>query len=164
MTRAVLSVGSNLGDRLSYLRLAVAGLGDAVCAVSGVYETAPWGVTDQPPFLNAALLVDDPEATPRTWLGRARALESAAQRVRERRWGPRSLDVDIVAVAGHTSNDPALILPHPRAHERAFVLAPWVELAPDAELPGHGPVRDLLAALPDSERAGVRKLPGVTLR
>jgi 2-amino-4-hydroxy-6-hydroxymethyldihydropteridine diphosphokinase len=163
MSRAVLSIGSNLGDRLGYLRLAVNGLGTAVRAVSGVYETAPWGVTDQPGFLNATLVVDDADAEPRDWLERARELERAAERVRARRWGPRSLDVDVVAVDGHHSDSPEFTLPHPRAHERAFVLVPWAEIEPGAVLPGRGPVADLAAALPESERAGVRRLQGVSL-
>ncbi|MFJ6196069.1 2-amino-4-hydroxy-6-hydroxymethyldihydropteridine diphosphokinase [Micromonospora sp. NPDC092111] len=155
MTRAVLSIGSNLGDRLDHLRAAVAGLGDAVLVVSGVYETPPWGDADQPAYLNAAVMVADPAATPRDWLARAHAAERTAGRVRDpgRRFGPRTLDVDVVAVwddAGQPvlSEDPELTLPHPRAHLRAFVLRPWIDIEPHGRLPGHGWLTDLLNAEP----------------
>ncbi|QDY10946.1 2-amino-4-hydroxy-6-hydroxymethyldihydropteridine diphosphokinase [Micromonospora sp. HM134] len=155
MTRAVLSIGSNLGDRLGHLRAAVAGLGDAVLVVSGVYETPPWGDADQPAYLNAAVMVADPAATPDDWLARAHAAEAAAGRVRDpaRRYGPRTLDVDVVAVwddAGRPvlSDDPGLTLPHPRAHQRAFVLRPWIDIDPHGRLAGHGWLTDLLNAEP----------------
>ncbi|MEU4713829.1 2-amino-4-hydroxy-6-hydroxymethyldihydropteridine diphosphokinase [Micromonospora purpureochromogenes] len=155
MTRAVLSLGSNLGDRLAHLRAAVAALGDAVLVVSGVYETPPWGDADQPAYLNTAVMVADPAATPRDWLERARAAERAAGRVRdpERRFGPRTLDVDVIAVwdaAGEPvlSDDRELTLPHPRAHLRAFVLRPWIDIEPHGRLPGHGWLTDLLNAEP----------------
>jgi len=154
MTTAVLSIGSNLGDRLAHLKSTVDAL--PVLAVSPVYETAPWGVTDQADFLNAILVVSQEDVDAWGWLHRAHDLENAAGRVREVRWGPRSLDVDVVTVAGVTSSDPALELPHPRAHERAFVLVPWLAVQPDAELPGHGPVGALVAGLPPAEVAGVR--------
>ncbi len=146
MTRAVLSLGSNLGDRLGYLRLAVAGFADVLVAASPVYETAPWGVTDQDDFLNAVLVVSG-DLDEWGWLRRGQALERAAGRVRERRWGPRTLDVDVVTVDGVRSSDPELLLPHPGAHDRASVLVPWLDVEPDAVVPGHGPVRDLLAGL-----------------
>jgi 2-amino-4-hydroxy-6-hydroxymethyldihydropteridine diphosphokinase len=152
MTRAVLSLGGNLGDRAANLRAAVGMLrADATVEVSGVYETPPWGDAGQPPYLNAVVLVDDPAATARDWLDRARACEAAAGRVRdpERRFGPRTLDVDVIAVWSGSGepvvdDDPELTLPHPRAHLRAFVLVPWHDLRPDAELPGHGPIAALL--------------------
>jgi len=156
VTRAVLSVGSNLGDRVAHLRSVVDGLGPAVRAVSGVYETAPWGGVEQQDFANAVLLVDDPARDARGWLAAGQALEQAAERVREVRWGPRSLDVDVVDCEGLRSDDPELTLPHPRAHLRAFVLVPWLDVDPDAVLAGHGRVADLLAALDADERAGVR--------
>jgi len=153
MSRAILSIGSNLGDRLRNLRLAVRILGDSVVLASGVYETPPWGDTEQPAYLNAVLLVVDPKAAPRDWLDRARACEAAAGRVRdpERRFGPRTLDVDVIAVwdaddAPVLSDDPELTLPHPRAHQRAFVLRPWIDIQPYAQLPGHGWLTDLLNA------------------
>ena len=113
MTRAVLSIGSNLGDRLAYLRLAVAGLAEVLVAASPVYETKPWGVEDQPDFLNAVLVVDDPAADAWAWLRRGQALEQQAGRVRTQRWGPRTLDVDVVTVDGVTSDHPDLLLPTP---------------------------------------------------
>ena len=153
MTRAVLSIGSNLGDRYAHLQQAVRLLGESLVRVSGVYETPPWGDTEQPAYLNAVLSAVDPGATPDNWLHRARAIEAAEGRVRdpERRFGPRTLDVDVIAVwlADDTpvfSDDPELTLPHPRAHERAFVLKPWLDLEPYAQLPGHGRVSDLLSA------------------
>jgi 2-amino-4-hydroxy-6-hydroxymethyldihydropteridine diphosphokinase len=153
VTRAVLSIGSNLSDRFAQLRAAVERLGQSVVLVSGVYETPPWGDTEQPPYLNAVVLVVDPDADPVDWLRRAQAGETAAGRVRDpaRRFGPRTLDIDVIAVWADDgtpvrSDDPALTLPHPRAHERAFVLKPWLDLQPYAELPGHGRLTDLLTA------------------
>ncbi|MEU4420049.1 2-amino-4-hydroxy-6-hydroxymethyldihydropteridine diphosphokinase [Actinoplanes sp. NPDC024001] len=153
MTRALLSLGSNLGDRLTHLRAAVDLLGASVVRVSGVYETPPWGDTAQPSYLNAVVLVDEPTATPRHWLERAQACETAEGRVRDpdRRFGPRTLDVDVIAVwaadgSPVLSDEPELILPHPRAHLRAFVLRPWLDVDPQGRLPGHGPVAGLLSA------------------
>jgi 2-amino-4-hydroxy-6-hydroxymethyldihydropteridine diphosphokinase len=163
MTRAVLSIGSNLGDRAGHLRSAVDGLEPAVAGVSPVYQTAPWGGVEQDDFLNAVLLVDDPDTDARGWLARARALEAAAGRLRAIRWGPRTLDVDVIAVDAVRSADPELTLPHPRAHERAFVLVPWLDLDPGATLPGHGPVRDLVERLPAVERAGLHRRPDLDL-
>jgi 2-amino-4-hydroxy-6-hydroxymethyldihydropteridine diphosphokinase len=155
VTRAVLALGSNLGDRAGQLRAAAAALADLTVAVSGVYETPPWGDADQPAYLNAALLAVDDGDDPRAWLERARALEAAAGRVRDagRRFGPRTLDVDVIAVWGADgepvlSGDPELTLPHPRAHLRAFVLRPWLDIQPYALLPGHGWVYDLVRAEP----------------
>ncbi|MBX7264840.1 2-amino-4-hydroxy-6-hydroxymethyldihydropteridine diphosphokinase [Micromonospora sp. Llam7] len=155
MTRAVLSLGSNLGDRLGHLRTALAALGESVLVVSGVYETPPWGDADQPAYLNAVLLAADPTAGPYDWLVRARAAERAAGRARDprRRFGPRTLDVDVVAVWTADdqpvfSDDPELTLPHPRAHLRAFVLRPWIDIQPYGQLPGHGWLTDLLTSGP----------------
>lgn len=163
MTRAVLSLGSNLGDRLAHLRLAVDGLADTLVAVSPVYETAPWGGVEQPDFLNAVAVVAAPGVDEWGWLAKARALEAAAQRVRTVRWGPRTLDVDVVTVDGVTSTDPELLLPHPGTPDRATVLIPWLDVEPDAVLPGHGPVADLLAALDPADRAGVRRRADLAL-
>lgn len=154
MTRAVLSIGSNLGDRAANLRIAVDGLADVLVAVSPVYETAAWGVTDQPDFLNAVLIVDDDATDEWGWLRRAQELENRAGRVRTLHWGPRTLDVDVVTVDGVQSERPDLLLPHPGTHERATVLIPWLDIEPDAEVPGRGSARDLLATL-DTE--GVRR-------
>jgi 2-amino-4-hydroxy-6-hydroxymethyldihydropteridine diphosphokinase len=171
VSRAVLSIGSNLGDRLAHLRTALETLGDAVRVVSGVYETPPWGDTAQPAYLNAAVVVADPAAAPRDWLARARAAEAAAGRTRdpERRFGPRTLDVDVIAVwdaAGQPvrSDDPELTLPHPRAHLRAFVLRPWIDIEPHGRLPGHGWLTDLLNADPlASDALELRPRPDLAL-
>lgn len=167
MTRAVLSLGSNLGDRLAHLRAAVAGFAGTLVAASPVYETAPWGGIAQDDFLNAVLIVDDPAADARTWLRRGQALEDASGRVRDVRWGPRTLDVDVVtvdAVDGPvTSDDPELLLPHPGTPERATVLRPWLDVDPGAVLPGHGPVAGLLAALGPGAENGMRLRADLTL-
>lgn len=157
MSAAVLSIGSNVGDRLARLRGCVAMLGEAVRAASPVYSTVPWGGVEQGEFLNAVLLVDDPDADAQEWLRRGQRCEAAAARTREVRWGPRTLDVDVIDVEGTYRDDPQLTLPHPRAHQRAFVLVPWLDVAPGAVLPGHGPVAELVAALPETERRGVRR-------
>ncbi|MDI3313562.1 MAG: 2-amino-4-hydroxy-6-hydroxymethyldihydropteridine diphosphokinase [Mycobacterium sp.] len=169
MTRVVLSIGSNLGDRLARLQSAVDGLGAAVRAVSPVYETAPWGGIEQGPFLNAALIAEDPALDGRGWLHRAQQLERAADRVRGLRWGPRTLDVDLIACyEGDTEvicRENGLMLPHPLAHLRAFVLVPWLAIDPGAGLTVSGRKRsagELLAELEPVDRAGVRPT-GLTL-
>lgn len=159
MTRAVLSLGSNLGDRRAHLRSALAGFADVLVAASPVYETAPWGGVEQPDFLNMVVVVDDPAADAWAWLRRGQALEEASGRVREVRWGPRTLDVDVVVVTGPDgpvrSDHPDLLLPHPGTPERATVLRPWLDVDPDARLPGRGRVADLLAGLDES---GLRRV------
>jgi 2-amino-4-hydroxy-6-hydroxymethyldihydropteridine diphosphokinase len=171
VTRAVLSLGSNLGDSFSYIQAAVTELGAAVVQVSGVYQTPPWGDSAQPPYLNAVVLVEDRTATARDWLTRAQACEAAGGRVRDpdRRFGPRTLDVDVIAVwtddgVPVVDGDPGLTLPHPRAHLRAFVLVPWHAVRPDAELPGHGPIAALLTT-PEvaADLAGVTPRPELSL-
>jgi 2-amino-4-hydroxy-6-hydroxymethyldihydropteridine diphosphokinase len=162
MTRAVLSLGSNLGDRLVHLRTVVDDLGGALVAASPVYETQPWGGVEQGAFLNAVVVAEDPAGDAWSWLRRGQRLEEAAGRVREVHWGPRTLDVDVVTVedAGRPvrCDHPDLLLPHPGTHERATVLRPWLDADPDAVLPGHGPVAEVLAALgPDAERGMVRR-------
>ena len=161
MSRAVLSLGSNLGDREAHLRAAVAGFADVLVAVSPVYETAAWGVTDQPDFLNAVLIANDPTADAWVWLRRGQALEAAAGRVRDVRWGPRTLDVDVVTVDGVVSDHPDLLLPHPGTAERATVLIPWLDIEPDAVVPGRGSARALLAGL---DASGVRRRDDIDLR
>ncbi len=131
----MLSIGSNLGDRWEHLRSAVSVLQPV--AVSPVYETAPWGGVDQEDFLNVVVLCEGD--APSVWRKAQRA-EEAAGRERDVRWGPRTLDVDVVDADG---SDPELVLPHPHAHERAFVVVPWLDLVPDAVLRGHGPIADL---------------------
>ena len=160
MSRAVLSLGANLGDRAATLRAALTALAaDGLVARSVLYETPPWGPVEQPPYLNAIAIVRGPRDAA-GWLARAHELEQAAGRTRDVRWGARTLDVDLVAVTGDdgapvVSDDPDLTLPHPRAHERAFVLVPWLALEPAAELPGHGPVAELVAKLPPDDVAAV---------
>ncbi len=167
--RVVLSIGSNLGDRLARLQSVVDGLGPALRAVSAVYETAAWGGVEQGPFLNAVLIADDPQRDAHGWLRRAHDFESAADRVRDQRWGPRTLDVDLVTChdgeAEVILRDEDLTLPHPYAHQRAFVLVPWLDVDPDAELTvagEHRPVGNLVARLDPAERDGVR-LTGLVL-
>ena len=151
---AVISVGSNLGDRLAALRLAVEVLHPS--AVSPVYETAPVGGPDQAAYLNAVLLCELSAAD--AW-ERAQEAERRAGRRRTVRWGPRTLDVDVVAAPPPV---PAgLDVPHPRAHQRAFVLAPWLDLDPAAQLPGAGAVADLLAAV---GLEGLRRRDDLVLR
>lgn len=144
-SQVVFSVGSNLGDRLGHLQTAVDVLAAAGArlALSPVYATAPVGGPEQGEYLNAVVLADLPADA--DLLGLIATAERAAGRVRRELWGPRTLDVDVISVAGVLSEDPALTLPHPRAHRRAFVLAPWLDLDPDAVLPGAGRVDDLLA-------------------
>lgn len=160
MSRAVLSLGSNVGDRRAHLQAAVNALATALAGVrvSPVYETAPVGGPPQPDYLNAIVVADD--ATGVDLLSLIRAVESSAGRERSRRWGPRTLDVDVIAVGDTVCTGRALTLPHPRAHERAFVLAPWLDLDPDAELVGQGRVADLLTRLGN---AGVRRRDDLAL-
>lgn len=164
--RAVISLGSNLGNRLETLQGAVDALEDTpgvrVKAVSPVYETEPWGVEpgSQPSYFNAVVVLRT-TLPPSSLLERAHAVEEAFHRVRDERWGPRTIDVDIVAYADAVSDDPVLTLPHPRAHERAFVLAPWHDVDPEAQLPGHGAVARLLEAL---TREGVAPRADLELR
>ncbi|HEX9968802.1 MAG TPA: 2-amino-4-hydroxy-6-hydroxymethyldihydropteridine diphosphokinase [Acidimicrobiales bacterium] len=130
MTRAFLALGSNLGDRWAYLRQAVAAMPDLV-AVSPVYETAPVGGPEgQGAFLNCVVELDT-DRTPHELLDLCRQLEAAAGRVRTERWGPRTLDADVLLVGDETVDEPDLTVPHPRMWERSFVLVPLHELAPD---------------------------------
>ena len=127
--RALLGLGSNLGDRVEYLRQAVAAIPDVV-AVSDAYETDPVGGVEQEPFLNIVVELDT-ELSPQALLGVCREREQAADRVRVIRWGPRTLDVDVLWVDGETVDEADLEVPHPRMFERAFVLIPLADLAPD---------------------------------
>jgi 2-amino-4-hydroxy-6-hydroxymethyldihydropteridine diphosphokinase len=147
--RAVISIGSNLGERRVNLQGAVDSLADTpevwVTGVSPVYETvpvdAPEGSKD---FLNAIVLLDTTLAA-RTLLERALAVESAYGREREGEPNaPRTLDVDLIVVGDRRADEEDLVLPHPRAAERAFVLVPWLDLEPDAEIPGVGPIAELV--------------------
>ena len=153
----VLALGSNLGDRLANLQAGIdaltAGPEITATAVSAVYETRPVGGPEQPDYLNAVLLAVS--ALPaRAVLDRCQAAERERGRERAVRWGPRTLDIDIIACDAETSDEPDLTLPHPRAHERAFVLVPWHDADPGADLPGFGPVADLLARAGGGGAAG----------
>lgn len=163
MTRTVLSIGSNLGDRMARLQSVLDGLGPAVRAVSPVYETDAWGGVEQGPFLNAVLIAEVPELDGQGWLRRGQQLEQEAGRVRGQRWGPRTLDVDLITCHDGDveviSREDGLTLPHPLAHLRAFVLIPWLAVDPDATLTVAGEshsVQRLLAEVDRSERDGVR--------
>lgn len=136
--RAYVGIGSNLGDRLAHLRAAVRGLGAVpgvtVVGVSPVYETAPVGGPPQPDYLNAVVALDT-ALSARALLDVAHALERAAHRVRAERFGPRTLDVDLLLVGEEQVHEPDLEVPHPRLNERGFVLAPLRDLDPDAAGP-----------------------------
>ena len=131
--RAYLGIGSNLGERLGYLQLAVDHLaradGVTVVGVSPVYETAPVGGPEQPDYLNAVVAVDT-TLTPHELLRVAHGIEAEAERVRTVRWGPRTLDVDVLLVGDERVDDPDLVIPHPRMAERAFVVVPLADLDP----------------------------------
>lgn len=157
--RSVLSLGSNLGERLASLQGALASLADTpevwVTAVSPVYETEPVEAPgDSENFFNAIVLIDT-TLSARTLLDRVLAIESALGRERTGTPGePRTLDMDLIVVGDRRAHEPDLVLPHPKAHERGFVLAPWYDLEPDAELPGHGPIAELLEKV---GREGVKR-------
>lgn len=160
MVEALLGLGGNLGDVQQTLDQAVAVLCDGhdvrLVARSSDYRTAPWGVTEQPPFINLALAVDT-TLTPRALLDRALRVEAmfGRDRSREQRWGPRVLDIDIIAFDGLELNEDGLTLPHPRLFERAFVLAPLAEIVPDRRIKG----TVIKAALARIDVSGVEKLP-----
>jgi len=147
--RCVISMGSNMGDRLQKLQGGLDSLADTpevwVTEVSPVYETEPVDAPEgSEPFLNVVVLLDT-TLPAHMLLDRALAIEAAFGRQRgELRNAPRSLDVDLIVVGDRRANDDSLVLPHPRAHERAFVLAPWADVEPDAEIPGVGLVAELL--------------------
>jgi 2-amino-4-hydroxy-6-hydroxymethyldihydropteridine diphosphokinase len=146
MERAFVGLGSNLGDREATIRAALARL-DGVVAVSRLRETDPVGFEDQPRFLNGVAAVDT-ELPPRALLERLLAIERELGRTRGGpRFGPRTIDLDLLVYGDLVLDEPGLTLPHPRLHERRFALEPLAELAPDLVVPGRGPVRDLLAGL-----------------
>jgi 2-amino-4-hydroxy-6-hydroxymethyldihydropteridine diphosphokinase len=163
--RCVFALGSNVGDRHVKMQGAVDALRDTpgvyLTAVSSIYETEPVDAPEgSDKFLNAVVLADS-TLSAHLLLDRALAIESAYGRERtEERNAPRTLDVDIILIGDRRADDEDLTLPHPRAHERAFVLVPWHEVDPDAELPEHGPVRDLLDK---TDRSGVQRLDDISL-
>jgi 2-amino-4-hydroxy-6-hydroxymethyldihydropteridine diphosphokinase len=146
MTRAYLGLGANLGDRLENLQRAVALLADCdgieVLRSSRVYETEPLGGPPQPKFLNAVVEIDT-KLQPRKLLDRCRAVEEELGRERRERWGPRTIDIDILTFGRREVNEPDLVIPHPRMHERGFVLAPLMELNGNPQLPGDRSVKGL---------------------
>jgi 2-amino-4-hydroxy-6-hydroxymethyldihydropteridine diphosphokinase len=156
MPDVALSLGSNLGDSAAILQGAVSDLCGAegldLDAVSPVYETDPVGGPDQDAYLNA-VVVGRTSLDGLDLLAATQAVEQAWNRVRDVRWGPRTLDVDILTLGDEVVDTPTLTLPHPRAHERAFVLVPWYDVAPDAVIPGHGSVAALRGGI---HSAGVR--------
>ena len=145
----VIGIGSNLGDALTSVRQAMRDVEDRLDATdvhrSSLYRTAPVGGPEQPDFVNAVLTLES-DLTPDAVLQALQGIEQEAGRVRDVRWGPRTLDLDVVAAGNVVSEDPALTLPHPRAHERAFVLIPWHEIEPEASLPGVGPIAAMIEA------------------
>jgi len=160
MARAWLSLGGNLGDVRSTLARAVAALCDSqivhLVARSADYRTPPWGIEDQPAFVNLCIAVES-DLTPHALLARAQDIEQAfgRDRMNERRWGPRPIDIDLIAYDDVVIDDEALTLPHPRLFERAFVLVPLVEIAADAVIGGRR-VGDALAHV---DQHGIEKLP-----
>ena len=158
MIRAVLSIGSNMDDRYALLETVFQEFAAETIATSGIYSTPPWGVPDQEEFLNAVLIVKV-DQTPLELLRRGQRLEDLAEHKRSKRWGPRTLDVDVVQVIDDNgvelvSDDPTLILPHPWAKHRAFVLVPWLAADPDAVLLGKS-VAEIVEKLGYEEVEGV---------
>ena len=146
--KVVIALGSNLGERAENISRAVSELNKIieVTHLSTIYETDPVGGPEQPDYLNA-VLIGKSELDPADLLTKTLEIESALGRTREVRWGARTLDIDLIVAGDVVSNSEFLILPHPRAHERAFVLEPWLEIEPDAVLPGRGSVAALLSQL-----------------
>lgn len=144
----MLSIGSNLGDRLGHLQSVLDAASGLVVTASRAYETKPWGGVEQDDYLNAVLIAEA-DRDPWAWLRWSQALEVAAGRVRDVRWGTRTLDVDVIDVDGLVLDDPELTLPHPRAGARAFVLVPWLDADPSASLGGVA-VSELLSTVDTS--------------
>jgi 2-amino-4-hydroxy-6-hydroxymethyldihydropteridine diphosphokinase len=155
--RAFVGLGANLGDPVAQVRAAIAAIArlpqTRLVARSSLYRTAPIGYVDQPDFVNAVVAVDTQLDAPGLLAG-LREIETEHGRERPFPNAPRTLDLDLLLYGDATLATAGLTVPHPRMHERAFVLAPLVEIAPDARLPGHGSAAALLAALPDQ---GVRR-------
>src|SRR5262245_29569914 len=147
---AFLGIGSNLGDREENLRRAVELLSEEdgidVAAVSQIRETDPVGPVEQGPFLNGAVRIET-DLGPRELLERLLAVEQRLGRVRRERWGPRTIDLDLLVYGDEGVDEPGLTIPHPRLHERRFALEPLTDLAPSLEIPGKGPISTLLAEL-----------------
>ena len=161
--KATIGLGSNMGDRFSYLQQALDSLntvtGVQVHSVSPVYETDPVGGPEQENYLNAVAVLKT-VLTPHQLLAETQQIEQEANRQRNERWGPRTLDLDLLAMDDLIIDSENLVLPHPRAHERGFVLLPWSMLDPDYLIPGHRSVAELLAEV---DINGVRPRPDLTL-
>ncbi len=160
MSRVLLSLGANLDDKASNVKKAmeiISGWDDiSSCRTSGLYITKPWGYTDQDDFVNSAMSFESGIA-PAALLSRIHALEADFKRRRVIRYGPRTLDIDIICVGSLQMNDAALTIPHPRMAQRAFVLVPLESIEPDFIVPGFDKsVRELCSALPEDELSGVR--------
>jgi 2-amino-4-hydroxy-6-hydroxymethyldihydropteridine diphosphokinase len=160
MSQAVIALGANLDDPARHLHEAALRINRIpevrVIGRSHLFRTAPVGGPDQPDYVNAVIIAET-DREPHSLLADLHAVESEHGRIRDVHWGPRTLDLDLIAYDDFHSADPALHLPHPRAHERAFVLVPWCDADPDAHFPGVGPVRDLLS---DLDTTGCEMLPG----
>jgi 2-amino-4-hydroxy-6-hydroxymethyldihydropteridine diphosphokinase len=143
--KAVISLGANIGDTKANLDLAIGLLREAteVIAVSSYSQTKPVGGPEQPDYLNAVVIVES-ELPAKDLLALLNGIETAMGRTREIHWGPRVIDLDLIQYGGLLVNDEKLTLPHPRAHQRRFVLAPWLEIEPEAVLLTHGRISDLL--------------------
>jgi 2-amino-4-hydroxy-6-hydroxymethyldihydropteridine diphosphokinase len=156
VTRAVIGLGANLGDPVAQLQAAIAAIGrlpeTRVTASSSFYRTAPVGHRAQPDFVNAAIAIDTALA-PRALLEGLHAIERAAGRERSFKDAPRTIDLDVLIYDDRVVDEPGLTIPHPRLHERAFALAPLVEIAPEAVVPGRGRAADLLARCADQRIA-----------
>lgn len=159
MAAAYLSLGSNLGDREANIHKALGLLGETVrvIRVSSLYETAPIGVTDQGHFINAVALIET-DLDPINLLNAINGIEQSVGRVRNFRWGPRVIDIDILLYDNAVVNTPELTIPHPEMMKRAFVLIPLAEIAPDLELPGRLKASEAGKKLPEQ---GVRKMAEV---
>lgn len=160
MPRAFIGFGGNVGDARATIARAIADFCDGetvrLLARSSDYRTPPWGVTEQPPFINACIEIET-ALPPRDLLRRAQEVERAfgRDRANERRWGPRPLDIDLLSYNDIRVDEPDLTLPHPRLHERAFVLVPLAQIAPDAVIAG----RAVAASLAGLDRSGIERLP-----
>jgi 2-amino-4-hydroxy-6-hydroxymethyldihydropteridine diphosphokinase len=166
VSRSVLSIGGNLGERVDTLRSAVSAIaalsGVDLVEISPVYETPPWGPVEQPDFLNAVLVVEVSDTlTSLEFLHSLQTIENQHGRTRDVHWGPRTLDIDIVTFGDEVSDVPELVLPHPHAHEREFVLVPWLDIDGGAEIQGRGSIGTLIESLDPS---AVTRRPDLSLR
>ena len=150
--RAVVAIGANLEDPEAAVELAISLLEQStdLIARSSLYATKPIGGLPQPDYVNAVCIVES-DLPAHDLLGLLHGIEKSMGRVRIERWGPRVIDLDLITYGSVVNGDSELTLPHPRAHERGFVLQPWLEIDPDAELPPYGRVRDILAELASSK-------------